>query len=342
MRAMVVTRYGDPLTLADLEEPVLIPGHALVEVLTCGVCFSDVKTSRGHMPFSDHLPLPHVPGHEIYGRVVATDPPGAMPEDARVVVYHYWACGRCPACRRGDETLCAAMTAWVGFTHHGGFRERLVVPIDRLLPVPVSVDPVRAAPLTCALGTAYRSTVTRAGARPGASIAIVGLGGVGIHAAQIATAAGALAVGFDVHEDTLAAARGLGVDARRADDAAAADDLVAATGGEGVDAVVDTVGRRETLDLAMRLVRRGGRVVGVGYQPTTALEVPTPRFVLDEVTYLGSRYAHRDEVARAIDLVVRGVVTPVVGLVRPLEAVNEVFEALEAGAVVGRAVLEVG
>jgi D-arabinose 1-dehydrogenase-like Zn-dependent alcohol dehydrogenase len=69
--------------------------------------------------------------------------------------------------------------------------------------------------------------------------------------------------------------------------------------------------------------------------------VPTPSFVLDETIYLGSRYAHRDDLANAITLVTRGLVRPVVGLVRPLDAVNDVFTALEAGEVVGRAVLEV-
>jgi D-arabinose 1-dehydrogenase-like Zn-dependent alcohol dehydrogenase len=108
-----------------------------------------------------------------------------------------------------------------------------------------------------------------------------------------------------------------------------------------VDVVVDTVGHDDTLDLAQRLVRPGGRVVGVGYTPASALTVPTPRFVLDEVEYVGSRYAHRDDLAKAVALVARGLVSTVVGLVRPLDEVNDVFAALEAGSVVGRAVLEV-
>ena len=69
--------------------------------------------------------------------------------------------------------------------------------------------------------------------------------------------------------------------------------------------------------------------------------MPTPRLVLDEVDYVGSRYAHRDDLAKAVSLVARGLVSTVVGMVRPLEEVNEVFEALEAGSVVGRAVLDV-
>jgi D-arabinose 1-dehydrogenase-like Zn-dependent alcohol dehydrogenase len=341
MRAMAVTAYGEPLEPIEAPEPTLRPGTVLLEVLTCGVCFSDVKTSRGLMPFSRDLPLPHVPGHEIFGRVLASDPPGAVEEGTRAVVYHYWPCGTCPACRRGDETLCRRMVGWAGFTQHGGFTERIVVPADRLVPIPDGIDPVHAAPMSCALGTAYRSVVTQGGVRAGTSAAIVGLGGVGIHAAQVARASGARTVGFDVHDGPIAAARELGLDARRADDEAAVSDVGETTGGEGVDVVVDTVGHDDTLQLARALVRPGGRVVGVGYAPTSSLTVPTPRFVLDEVTYVGSRYAHRDDLAIAVSLVARGLVSTVVSMVRPLERVNEVFQALEDGAVVGRAVLEV-
>jgi D-arabinose 1-dehydrogenase-like Zn-dependent alcohol dehydrogenase len=341
MRAMAVTAYGKPLEPIEVPEPELRPGHALLEILACGVCFSDVKTARGHMPFSDHLSLPHVPGHEIYGRVLASEPEGSIAEGTHAVVYHYWPCGTCSACRRGDETLCRRMVAWAGFTDPGGFTERMVVPVDRLVAIPESIDPIHAAPMSCALGTAYRSVVTRGGVGAGMTAAIVGLGGVGIHAAQVGRAAGARMVGFDVHEPTLASARNLDLDARRADDEAAIDGLIGETDGEGVDVVVDTVGHDDTLDLARRLIRPGGRVVAVGYTPTSALSVPTPRLVLDEVDYVGSRYAHRDDLSKAVSLVARGLVSTVVGMVRPLDEVNDVFAALEDGTVVGRAVLEV-
>jgi D-arabinose 1-dehydrogenase-like Zn-dependent alcohol dehydrogenase len=341
MRAMAVTGYGKPLEPIEVPEPELVPGHALLEILTCGVCFSDVKTSRGLMPFSGDLSLPHVPGHEIYGRVLASEPEGAIAVGTRAVVYHYWPCGTCSACRRGDDTLCRRMVAWTGFTHPGGFTERMVVPVGRLIPIPPSIDPIHAAPMSCALGTAYRSVVTRGGVGAGMTAAILGLGGVGIHAAQVGRAAGARMVGFDIHEPTLASARDLALDVRRADDEDAIRGVIDETEGEGLDVVVDTVGHDDTLDLARRLVRPGGRVVGVGYTPASALSVPTPRLVLDEVDYVGSRYAHRDDLAKAVSLVARGLVSMVVGMVGPLDEVNDVFGALEDGAVVGRAVLEV-
>ena len=338
---MAVVGYGQPLVPIDVEEPVLREGEALLDIVTCGVCFSDVKTSRGHMPFSDTLPLPHIPGHEIFGVVRRTQPVGLVADGTRAVVYHYRPCGRCAACRRGDETLCSRMVAWTGFTHPGGFTERIAVAVDRLVAIPDGIDAIHAAPMSCALGTAYRSVVTRGGVRVGMTAAIVGLGGVGIHAAQIARAAGARTVGFDLDARALDAAAGLGLDARGSDDHSAIEDLIASTDGDGVDVVVDAVGAEATLALARRLVRRGGTIVGVGYSPSTSLSVPTPSFVLDETIYLGSRYAHRDDLEKAISLVARDVVRPIVGLVRPLEAVNDVYAVLESGDLIGRGVLEV-
>jgi D-arabinose 1-dehydrogenase-like Zn-dependent alcohol dehydrogenase len=340
MRAMAVTEYGSPLEKIEVPEPKLSAGHALIRVLTCGVCFSDLKPARGQMPFSEELELPHLPGHEICGQVLDTDPPGALAPGTKVVVYHVWPCRICSRCRAGEENICVNPQAWAGFTHPGGFQDRLVVPLDRLVAVPDSVDPIHAAPMTCALGTAYRATVTRGGVAAGSRAVIIGLGGVGIHALQIARAAGALTVGLDTSQRAIDAARGLGLDARRVDDPDTQGRLVAES--EGVDVVIDTVGHEDTVRQADRLVRPGGRIVAVGYSPGAHFSLPSPRFVLEEIQLLGSRYVGLDELERAITLVSEGRVETVVDRVKPLEEVNEVFDALQAGDVVGRVVLDVG
>jgi D-arabinose 1-dehydrogenase-like Zn-dependent alcohol dehydrogenase len=338
---MAVAAYGDPLVPVEIPEPSLGPGMAMLEILTCGVCATDVKTIRGRMPFSDRLTLPHVPGHEIFGRVVRTEPEGLVDAGASAIVYQYWACGRCRACRRGTEALCDDLGAWIGFTDAGGMRERIAVPVDRVIRVPPSIDPVHGAPLSCALGTAYRATVTKGRAEPGSRVAVVGLGGVGIHVAQIAAAAGAEVVGFDVHEPTLAAAKDVGIDARRPDDDNAVGDVVDASGGEGVDLALDTVATDESLSLIARLIRRGGRIVAVGHSPTFALSLPSQRVVLGELEIVGTRYASRDEMARAVGLVASGRVQVVVGLVVGLDDANDAIASVESGSIVGRGVIDV-
>lgn len=331
MRAMAVVGYDEPLVEIDVAEPELRPGTALIEVLTCGVCFSDVKTSRGQMPFSASLQLPHVPGHEICGRVLETSPPGLFEPGELVIVYHYWTCGRCARCRAGDETLCLDLQAWLGFTDPGGFQERLVVPADRLLPIR-GVDPVGAAAVNCALGTAYRAVVTRAQVAPGSTVAVVGLGGVGIHALQVAAAAGAVVVGLDPSTRARDAAADLGLTTVDIDDVGAACEF---------DAVVVTAGAEPAYRQAVEVVRKGGRIVCVGYAMNSEFRAATPRLVLDEIAVLGSRYVTRAELARAIELVERGHVKPVVDVVRPLHEVNAAYDDLTSGRIVGRTVLAV-
>lgn len=341
MRGIVVTEYGAQLESRELADPQLLPGHALIEVLACGVCYSDVKIARGRMPFSADLPLPHVPGHEICGRVLATDPPGTIEPGTRVVVYNVWPCGRCDRCLAGDEQICRDPQARAGFTDPGGFRERMTVPVERLLKVPDGIDSAHAAPMTCALGTAYRAVVTRAGALPGTRVAVIGLGGVGIHALQIARAAGALAVGVDRSPAALEVAHGLGLTALHAQDTNLTESLLARTQGLGYDAVIDTVGRPQTIELAISLLRPGGRIVAVGYAVDQDFQAPSAKLVLEELQLVGSRYARRSEMEQAIRLVANGSVKMIVDEVLPLQRADDAFAALERGEVVGRLVLDV-
>jgi acryloyl-coenzyme A reductase len=337
---MAVREYGEPLERLELPEPELTAGYALLEVLTCGVCFTDVKTSRGRQPYSDRLTLPHVPGHEICARVVRADPPVLEPGTV-VVVYHLWPCGRCGRCRAGVEQLCQNPVGWTGFMTPGGFQQRLAAPIDRLTVVPPEIDPVEAAPLTCAIGTSYRAVVTRAGVRAGTT-AVVGLGGVGIHALQIVHAVGARAIGIDVSERAREVAGELGLEALDAADTHVEDRVTEISGGDGVDVVIDTVGSESTLGRAFRLVRPAGRIVGVGYSVESNLgSVPTARFVLEEIELVGSRYVARDELDDVVRMVADGRVRPVIDRVIPLERANEALTALEDGDVVGRIVLDV-
>jgi len=341
MKAMAYSTYGGPVEPLDVPEPELVPGSALLEVLTCGVCYSDVKTWQGSMAFSPDLPLPHVPGHEIAARVVACDPPGALASGTTVVVYHLRPCRACDRCRAGEENLCRAPVSWTGFTHPGGMRERMVVPLDRLTIVPPAIDPVHAAPLTCALGTAYRATIGRGGVVPGMRVGVIGLGGVGIHALQIARAAGADAVGLDVSDRAIETARALGLEAHRADDPEA-DHAAAGSGAEaGLDVVIEAVGFETTMAQALRLVRPGGRIVAVGYAATSDFAVPSARFVLEEIELVGSRYVRLHELGRAIQLVADGRVEIVVDEVKPLAEAGAALAKLRNGEVVGRIVVDV-
>jgi len=343
MRAMVVARYGAPLQMADLPKPSPGPGQVLVRIIGCGVCRSDLKVVAGAMPFSASLPLPHVPGHEISGEIAALGSGARGRVGDRVVVYHYWACRMCAHCQAGEETLCTNLRGWAGFATPGGFQEYLAVPDDCVLPLPANVPPEHGGPLTCALGTAYHAVVSRGGLRAGEAVVVLGAGGVGLQAVQIARAAGAFVFAVDIQPHRLEAARAAGAeDAFPAGEAATAR-VRAATGGRGADVVIDTVGHGGSLVASTALVRSGGRIVGVGYttQPDDYPPVPTERLVLGQLTVLGSRYATRLELRQALSLVARGLVHPVISGEVPLEQANEALAMVREDRATGRIVVRV-
>ncbi len=341
MRAMAVVDYRRPLELVERSVPTPGPGEVLVRVLACGVCYSDVKTATGHMPYSPTLRLPHVPGHEIVGTVAARGAGAMLREGQRVVVYNYRGCGTCPRCRAGEENVCLDLQAWIGFTSPGGFQEYLAVPESHVLPLPDSTPTEMAAALSCATGTSYRALVARGRVQPGETVLVVGVGGVGLQAVQVARASGARVLAVDVDDRKLARALSCGAGA-----AARADQMTAAwvrdqTDGAGADLVVETAGREAALALASAAVRVGGRVVLVGYTVGAAFRIPSAETVLGEVSYVGSRYVKRDELARAVALVASGAVQPAVDAVLDLEQANEAFARLVRGEPAGRLVLRV-
>jgi D-arabinose 1-dehydrogenase-like Zn-dependent alcohol dehydrogenase len=341
MRAMAVVDYARPLERLTLPRPSPGPGEVLVRVLYCGVCYSDFKTVTGRMAYSARLPLPHVAGHEISGEVAATGPGVTLPVGQRVVVYIYWGCGACRACRLGLEPLCAAPRGWVGFTTPGGFQEYLVVPASHVLPLPASVPPERAAALSCATGTSYRAVVTRGQVRPGETALVIGAGGVGLHTVQLARAAGARVLAVDVDARKLDAARACGAAATALADDAAAAWVRQHTAGAGADVVFDCAGRGASLALASAAVAPAGRVVLVGYTVGERYPIPSAETTLGEISYLGSRYVLRHELARAIQLVADGVIAPVVDSVLDLEEANRAFARLQGEGAAGRIVLKV-
>lgn len=360
MRAMAVTQYGAPLRLIDLPRPVAGPGQMLVRVLGCGVCRSDLKIADGTMPFSSRLRLPHVPGHEIAGEIVAFGPapegtaatesapeaPGgpALRVGDRVVVYNYWGCRTCAHCQAGEENLCERLRGWTGFTSPGGFQEYLVVPDDCALPLPPNVPAGHGGPLSCALGTAYHAVVTQGALRAGETVAILGAGGVGLHAVEVARAAGARALAVDLQPHRLDAARAAGAEDAFPAGAQAAGAVREATGGRGADVVVDTVGHHGSVLVAADLVRTGGRIVLVGYTGAAAEYPPLPseRVVLGQISVIGSRYVTRRELRRAFDLVARGLVRPIVAEEVPLERANDALAMVREDRVTGRVVVRVG
>lgn len=339
MRALVLEEFGGPFIMKDVAIPAIGPHEALVRVRHVGICGTDVKIRAGRMGLGV---LPLIMGHEIAGEVaeVGREVRGVEPGD-RVTVNFYVTCGRCQFCRVGRDTLCANVCQH-GFSIDGGFAEYLKTPAGNLCKVPDHVPLERACILGDAVATSYHAVTKRAHISPGTTVALIGVGGVGLHALQMARMAGGWVIAVDVNEARLELARTLGadavVDARRGPFHEAVRRL---TDGQGVDVVLEFVANQETLPSSYLCLKRAGRLVFVGYTPELPMSVMPHELVRNEWEIVGSRANTKQELQETMDLVARGRIQPIVDRIFPLAEVELAFEALREGRSLGRNVLAV-
>ncbi len=210
MRALVYDAFGGPLSVREVPEPACPEDGVLVRVGATGICRSDWHGWRGHD--ADITVLPHVPGHELAGTVVAVGPGvRRWAVGDRVTTPFVLACGDCPECRDGAGQVCRAQRQ-PGFTQWGSFAEIVALPVAdvNLVALPDAMSFTTAAALGCRYATAYRAVAQVAAVRPGETVAIYGCGGVGLSAVQVAVALGASVVAVDVSEAAVDLAVSLG------------------------------------------------------------------------------------------------------------------------------------
>ncbi|GAA3918051.1 Zn-dependent alcohol dehydrogenase [Streptomyces gulbargensis] len=278
VRAAVLPAVGAPLEIVDVELPEPGPGQVRVRLAAAGVCHSDLSLSNGTM----RLPVPAVLGHEGAGTVVAVGEGVTHVAPGDGVVLN-WApsCGSCHPCSLGEVWLCADALTGAAAVHartadgtelHPGlnvaaFAEETVVAAKCVLPVPDGVPLTDAALLGCAVLTGWGAVHHSAKVREGETVAVFGVGGVGLATLQAARIAGASAiVAVDVSPEKEELARAAGATAYVVASDTTAREIRKLTGGHGVDVAVECVGRAATIRTAWDSTRRGGRttVVGIG------------------------------------------------------------------------------
>jgi len=360
LRSMGASRpYADsrPLSIETVTLDPPGPGEVPVRIRAAGLCHSDLSVINGDRP----RPLPMALGHEAAGEVEAL---GEGVDDLsvgdHVVMVFMPSGGHCAPCAEGRPALCEPGAAANGrgelltggqrlhagdevLHHHLGcsaFAERAVVSRRSLIRIDPALPFDQAALFGCAVLTGVGAVVNTAGVRPGQSVAVVGLGGVGLASVLGALACGASpVVAVDLSEDKLALARTLGpVHTVHAADADAIDQVRALTGG-GAEVVVEMAGSARALEAAWKMTRRGGTTVTAGLPPPDAtLPVNIVGLVAEERTlkgsYIGTCVPSRD-LPRYVALFREGRL-PVDRLMSgslPLDRINEGFDRLAEGSV---------
>ena len=292
--------------------------------------------------------FPRIPGHEVAGEIVEKgDAVTTVKVGERVACHFYLSCHACRFCRSGRETLCTAFRGFVGQASDGGYAEYMAIPAANVTPIPAGVSDVDAAVATDAIATPYHACREEARVGPGDTVLIVGAGGgVGIHGVQMAKLCGGWVIAADIGDDKLAAAKQYGadvvIDARRGDLASL---VRQATDGRGVDAAIDFVASRETLDGSLNALARAGRLVIIGSRPKAVFgtdatfSVDPGRMLYDMLEIHGSRYVTLAEMAQTLELLRQQRIQAVITRTFPLEGAEEAHELLRRNALVGRAAL---
>lgn len=349
MVAARIHEYQRPLVVESVQKPRKIVGESvLVRVGAAGLCHSDLHLISGEWKDAIPLQLPKIPGHEVAGWVEEIGdnvPEGILEKDELVVVFGGWGCGVCTFCKRGDEQMCIR-PRWPGLSDSdGGYSEYLLVPSYRYL-VRVGkrggLKPEELAPLTDAGLTPYRAIKkVRHMLGPGTSIAVVGMGGLGMYGIQYASllAPNSTIIAIDRSDKKLNIADNFGAE-YTVNSVSCKDirkEILCLTNGRGVDVVVDTVGAENTVADSFKSLAKNGALVVVGLFGSQ-IKVPLLQAIVNEYQVYASLWGNYNELREVIDLAAQRKIRHALQRFS-LKDINQALDLLRQGQVMGRAVI---
>jgi D-arabinose 1-dehydrogenase-like Zn-dependent alcohol dehydrogenase len=338
--------YGQPLCETIADRPTPRGSEVLVRVECCGVCHSDLHIQDGYfdlgggkqLDITKDRPLPFTLGHEIAGVIEAVgDAADGAVIGHRVAVYPWIGCGKCAACRGGNENLCSDHRH-IGVAVDGGYATHVMVPHPRYLLDYAPLSPFFAGPLMCSGLTAYAPLKRLASRHRDGPLLLVGLGGVGMMGLAIARVLFRQApIVADIEPEKRAAALATGAAlAFDPSDPQARRAIIAATG--GVLAACDFVGSDKSLQFSTGVLARGGHVIVTGLLGGN-FSIAAAVIAIKAMTIEGSLTGTLAEARELIDLARTGKLTTIPTHDHPLKEAQASLEALRGGRVVGRTVL---
>lgn len=336
MRAVVVSGANGPFQLVEREVPEPGRGMVRIRVEACGVCHSDYYTKSGAFPM---VTYPRVPGHEVAGVVdaIGADMAGWKPGDRAGVGWHGGHCGWCDPCRRGLFVSCQVAPQVTGITMDGGYEEFMIAPAATLARIPEELSASDAAPLMCAGVTTFNA-LRHSGARPGDTVAILGVGGLGHLGVQWASKMGFRTVAIARGEEKGPLAKKLGawryIDSKKEDAAAELRKL------GGARVILATVTNAAAMNRVLPGLGLNGRFVAVG-APPEPLQVAAGFLIGGRRAISGwpsgSSIDSQDAMAFAALTGVRSM-----NEVFPLDRANDAYEHMMSGKARFRVVLSIG
>lgn len=344
MKALIYESFQEPLRIASLPDPSPTADGVVIKVEASGICRSDWHGWMGH---DSDINLPHVPGHELAGTVVARGSQVQLfAEGDRVTVPFSVGCGRCEQCSAGHQQICdnyfqPGFTAWGSFAEYVHIRYADV----NLVKLPETVSFVEAASLGCRFITSYRAVVAQGRLIAGEWLAVHGCGGVGLSAIMIGKALGARIIAIDIDDQKLDLAKAvgaeIGINARKTNRLI---EQIQDLSRGGVHVSVDGLGSHETCRNSVLSLRKRGRHVQVGLLAGDQQDPPLPmaRVIGYELELYGSHGMQAHQYPPMMDMIVRGQLNPkqMIGNHVSLEQAKEELEQMDSFANTGIVVID--
>ncbi|HET9802930.1 MAG TPA: zinc-binding dehydrogenase [Candidatus Acidoferrum sp.] len=342
MKAILFEKHGGPevLQYTDAPEPQLGARDVLVRVRACALNHLDLWV-RGGLP-GVMIPLPHIPGSDISGEIVAMGSEVKRVSVGRkVLLAPGVSCGRCAACLAGNDNQCREFSN-LGYIHDGGCAEYVKCPEVNCFRYPEKLSFEEAAAVPLVFQTAWHMLIGRAQLQPGEEVLVLGAGsGVGSAAIQIAKFFGCRVIATAGSEEKLAKAKQLGADETIHHHKEKIRDSVRKfTAKRGVDVIFEHVGTAVWDDCIASLAP-GGRLVTCGATTGFDAKIDIRFLFVRQLSILGSYMGTKDEFATVLKLVNDGKLKPVVDKIFPLQECRAAHEYLESGAQFGKVVLHV-
>lgn len=348
MKAAQVIRPKKPLEVRTVKTPVPKEREVLVDIESAGVCHSDIHVweggyegSKGEIMKVEErgVKFPLTLGHEIAGTVESVG--GGVKnikKGERVIVYPWIGDGVCPACRVGDEHICDNPRS-LGIFRNGGYAEMVLVPDEKYLVKIHDLDANVVSSLACSGLTAY-TAVKNANPSPKQNMIIIGAGGLGLMAIQLARALfNPNITVIDIDDERIRQAKKLGADhGVNSISVDAVKQIKDLTNNLGADCILDFVNSPKTVEPALNMLRKRGKLVLVGLFGGS-VDLNLPLLPLRSQTIIGSYTGRLADLPDLVDLVKRKAINPVISKTFKLSQAHDALVQLKAGKIIGRAVI---
>ena len=338
MKALILKGPNEPFIFEDVPDPIPQNGEAVAKVLACGsgLTIQHVKAGRTKVNF------PIIIGHEITAEIIELRGDcGELKVGMPVTAYFYLTCGHCKWCKINRETLCDNFKGYIGRQINGGYAEYISLPAKNFIPIPLSIkykeNPIETGIISDAIATPLK-VIKKARIGITDKVGVIGAGGgLGIHMLRMLNLYNVKTIAIETKQIKEKSCRDSGASEFINPNSNSKKEVIEDfTENNGLDVVIDFVSSKSSLETGTELLGNGGRLVTLGGSGEF-FNIDSGNMLLKEIEIIGSRYCSKQEVIDSLNLVSRGLITPLVTeKVSPYQA-NDLHERIEKGNVIGRA-----